>query len=74
MYLFDTDVPNIERYKGLGEMGDRIFDAAMDPKNRTLVQYTIKNVKETLEKIRYYENNIYELISNVEVTRFDMLD
>lgn len=75
MHLFDMNRPaGLERYKGLGEMGDRIFDAAMDPETRILVQYTLENAKEELDKMRYYENNIYELISNIKVSRLDVMD
>lgn len=75
MHLFDTNKPTgLERYKGLGEMGDRIFDAAMDPETRVLVQYTLEDAKSELDKMRYYENNIYELISNVQVNRIDLMD
>lgn len=76
MYLFDTESPtNIERYKGLGEMdGKQLFASTMDPDNRILIRYTLEDVQKTIDEIRYCNNNFYELIKSVKVTRFDMLD
>ena len=76
MYLFDTESPtNIERYKGLGEMdGNQLFASTMDPDNRILIRYTLEDVQKTIDEIRYCNNNFYELIKSVKVTRFDMLD
>lgn len=73
MKLYDTSKPNIERYKGLGEMEDAIT-AVMDSDTRVLIQYTIHDAKKTLDKIRYYENNINELIGDIKVSRFDVMD
>ena len=46
----------------------------MDPENRILIRYTLKDVQKAIDDIRYYNNNFYELIKSVKVTRFDMLD
>lgn len=71
---FDKSAPSsIQRYKGLGEMdGKRLFASTLDPEDRTLIQYTIENVKEEIETIRYYESNKFELVKDVKVTRFDI--
>ena len=71
---FDKSAPSsIQRYKGLGEMdGKRLFASTINPDDRTLIQYTIENVKEEIETIRYYESNKYELVKDVKVTRFDI--
>lgn len=76
MNLFDRETPpNIERYKGLGEMdGTKLFQSTMNPENRTLIQYTMDNAVDELNQIRYYENNLYELVSDVKVNRFDIMD
>ena len=76
MHIFDNESPNnIERYKGLGEMsGKKLFDSTMDPENRVLIRYTLEDVVNTIEQLRFNNNNLYELVKNVKVTRFDMLD
>ena len=72
--VFDKSAPSsIQRYKGLGEMdGKRLFASTINPDDRTLIRYTIENVKEEIETIRYYESNKYELVKDVKVTRFDI--
>ena len=76
MKEFDaSQPPHLQRYKGLGEMDpDELFDSTLNPNNRILVQYTIANLKEELEAIRYYENNnLSELMTGIKVTRADLL-
>lgn len=76
MMLFEKSAPtNIQRYKGLGEMdGDRLFDSTLDPEKRSLIQYTIDNIKEELNTIKTYENNLSLLLDDVKVSRFDVIE
>ena len=76
MDLFDKSKPNsIQRFKGLGEMGgSKLFDSTLDPTKRTLIQYTIEDVKEEVETIKYYENDLSRLIQDVKVSRFDVME
>lgn len=75
MHLFDRlSPPSLIRYKGLGEMdGQKLFESTMNPENRTLIRYTIDNVKESIEKIRYFDTNMEMLYKDTKVTRFDIL-
>lgn len=76
MTLFENSTPKgIERYKGLGEMdGAKLYNSTLDPTNRTLIRFTLEDAKAEVDQIRYYENNIAELISTVKVSRFDVMD
>lgn len=68
---------SLQRYKGLGEMDvDEIVDSTMSPYgSRTLIRYTIEDVKETIAAIREYESDmskLFKFIGNID--REDLLD
>ena len=76
MNLYEKSTPNgIKRYKGLGEMKkDQMAESTLRADlNRTLIRYTVNDVKETFETIRAYESNS-KLILNLcnNVTRDDL--
>lgn len=76
MDLFDKSAPQyIQRYKGLGEMdGRRLFDSTLNPEDRCLIQYTVEDIKEELDMMRYYESNKAAVLQDVRVSRFDIMD
>lgn len=76
MELFDSINPaGVQRYKGLGEMnGPKLFDSTLDPNNRTLIRYTMDSALETIEKMRYYNDNMRDLLNDIKVSRFDVMD
>ena len=76
MNLFRSSEPKeIQRYKGLGEMnGPKLFDSTLDPNTRTLIRYTMDSAIETIDRMRYYNNNMRELLNDIKVTRFDVMD
>lgn len=76
MDLFDKSSPQyIQRYKGLGEMdGRRLFDSTLNPEDRCLIQYTVEDIKEELDMMRYYESNKAAILQDVRVSKFDIMD
>ena len=78
MLLYNESTPkNIQRYKGLGEMDENeLAESTLYPGlNRTLVRYTMDDMKETLNTIREYESNSKKILNEVSsVTRDDLLD
>lgn len=78
MKAFDNSTPSgIQRYKGLGEMSaDEIAVSSLLPNSdRTLIQYTLDNMKEEFEAIRAYESDRSKLLQFVgNVKRVDLLD
>ena len=66
--------PNITRFKGLGEMDpQQLADSTLHPDtDRTLIQYTIDDVKSEIETIQYLESNKGELIKDIKVSRSDI--
>ena len=75
MYKFDETSPkNIRRFKGLGEMdAPSLYESTLDKENRILIQYTLDDIKSTVNEIRYYEDNKDKLLEGIEVSRFDVI-
>lgn len=75
MHLFDKlTPPSLVRYKGLGEMdGRKLFESTMNPEKRTLIRYTVEDVKKSIEEIKYFDTNMEMLYKDTKVTRFDIL-
>ena len=76
MHMFNKSAPSsIQRYKGLGEMdGKRLFDSTLDPSKRTLIQYTMEDVKSEIETIKYYEDDMSRLLTDTKLTKFDVME
>ena len=75
MRLFDKlTPPSLIRYKGLGEMdGPKLFESTLNPEKRTLIRYTVDDVKKSIEEIKYFDTNMEMLFKDTKVTRFDIL-
>lgn len=68
---------SLQRYKGLGEMDtNEIIESTMSPfGNRTLVRYTINDVKEEIAIIRQYESDMSLLFKFIgDIQREDLLE
>ena len=75
MTMFNSCVPNgLTRYKGLGEQDPKqLGESALRPDSvRTLVRYTIEDVKNDIELIRYIDSNRAMLLKGVNITRQDI--
>ena len=77
MDTFSKSAPKgIKRYKGLGEMdGWQLFDSTFDPSstgNRTLIQYTMEDVKSELEAMRILNDNTAELLNDIRIKKDDL--
>ena len=78
MKLYNSVAPsNVQRYKGLGEMdSDELAESTLYPgSDRTLVRYTLEDIKEEIEAVREYESNPKKILGLVgNVTRDDLID
>lgn len=76
MKLFEQMNPSgVQRYKGLGEMnGPKLFDSTLNPETRTIIRYTMENTLETIEKMKYCNDNMRSLLNEIKVSRFDIMD
>ena len=75
MTMFNSCVPSsLTRYKGLGEQDPKqLGESALRPDSvRTLVRYTIEDVKNDIELIRYIDSNRAMLLKGVNITRQDI--
>lgn len=78
MRLYENNQPSsVHRYKGLGETDPKILEqAVMDASaDRILIQYTMDDIKETMETIREYESDKRRILSLVgNITRDDLVE
>lgn len=64
------NIAEVSRFKGLGEMnGDQLAESTMNPDTRTLIQYTVDDINDTVNIIRNYDSNkklIFTEIGNID--------
>lgn len=65
-----NSLTSVSRFKGLGEMdAHQLAESTMDPNTRTLIQYSVSDIDETIRIIRQYDSNkkmILQQIKNVD--------
>lgn len=77
MKLYEKTQPSgVHRYKGLGETHQSILEkSVMNPNERILIQYTMDDIKETVDTIRSYESDKRKILALVgNVTRDDLVE
>lgn len=75
MSTFDQFIPsNLTRYKGLGEMnGEQLKESTLHPdSNRTLIRYTVEDVKAEIEAIKALETDKSVLLKDIKITKYDL--
>lgn len=76
MKTFGRFIPaSVTRYKGLGEMnGAQLGESTLHPdSNRTLMRYTVENVKDEIEAIRAIESDKSVLLKDIKVSKADIV-
>ena len=65
----------VNRFKGLGEMNDtQLRESTMSPETRTLIQYTIDDINETMKIIRQYDSNKKMILQKIgSIDRGDLI-
>lgn len=77
MLLYEASTPNsVQRYKGLGEMSKTsMSESTLSQDSRSLIRYTMDDVKEATKIIREFESDSKKILGEVRrVTRDDLLD
>ena len=73
MNLIDKLLPNLMRFKGLGEQNpSELRESTMSVQNRTLIQYTIESAKDEIEMIRIIDEDKSALLRGIHITRQDI--
>jgi DNA gyrase subunit B len=75
VYNTMNSIGSVIRYKGLGEMNsDQLKKSTMSPESRTLIQYTINDIDETMKIIRQYDSNKKLILQKIgTVSRDDLI-
>lgn len=66
---------SVSRFKGLGEMDAyQLAESTMDPNTRTLIQYTVDDINETIKIIRQYNSNKKMILQKIgSIDRRDLI-
>lgn len=70
-----NSITSLSRFKGLGEMNAEQLEAStMSPESRTLIQYTVDDINESVKIIRQYDSNKKMILQKIgDVDRGDLI-
>lgn len=75
MSTYESFKPDIQRYKGLGEMNPKdLGESTVIPgKGRTLKRYTIEDVKKEIEFFKYVQTDKSAFVKDIMITKDDIV-
>lgn len=70
-----NSISSMSRFKGLGEMNaDQLAESTMSPDTRTLIQYTVNDINESVKIIRQYDSNKKMILQKIgDVDRSELI-
>jgi len=76
MKTYESSVPSLQRYKGLGEMPpEELGESTFSPQNRTMIQYSLDDAKALLKEIREYESDTKKILKTIKsIDRSDLTE
>lgn len=68
-------IGSINRFKGLGEMNaDQLAESTMSPDTRTLIQYSVNDINESIKIIRQYDSNKKMILQKIgDIDRSELI-
>ena len=68
-------VGKVTRFKGLGEMNaDQLAESTMSPDTRTLIQYSVNDINESIKIIRQYDSNKKMILQKIgDIDRSELI-
>lgn len=70
-----TTIGSVSRFKGLGEMdASQLAETTMNPDSRTLIQYSVNDINESISIIRQYDSNKKMILPKIgDVDRSELI-
>lgn len=70
-----ASIGSVSRFKGLGEMNaNQLAESTMSPETRTLIQYSVNDINESIKIIRQYDSNKKMILQKIgDVDRSELI-